>query len=87
MKKPKVKKPKVKTLTDSLIGDHIHPRPILPHRYPIDLYNNKELDIICEWCSKTFPGDEWYCARAGMPGYMFFLEESYVTLFLLMWAK
>jgi hypothetical protein len=87
MKKPKAKKPKVKIPKDSLIVDYGSHRVILPHRYPIDLYTNKELDIISEWCKKTFPIDSWRISRASWPGHIYFLKESYITLFLLMWAK
>ena len=85
MKKPKPKKPKIPK--DALIVDYGLNRVILPYKHPIDLYNNKELDIISEWCDKTFPKDSWSINRAGWPGNIYFLKESYVTMFLLMWAK
>lgn len=85
MKKPKPKKPKIPK--DALIVDYGDKRVILPYKYPLDLYNNKELDIISEWCRKTFPIDSWRVYRSGWPGQIYFLKESYVTMFLLMWAK
>ena len=87
MKKPKPKKPKAKTPKDALIVDYGLYRVVLPYKHPIDLYNNKELDIISEWCNKTFPTDSWSMHRAAWPGHIYFLKESYVTMFLLMWAK
>ena len=87
MKKPKPKKPKVKIPKGSLIVDYGDKRVILPYKHPIDLYNNKELDIITEWCKTTFPIDSWRIKRDSWPGHIYFLKESYVTLFLLMWAK
>ena len=57
MKKPKPKKPKIPK--GSLIVDYGLKRVILPYKYPLDLYNNKELLIISEWCKKTFPIDSW----------------------------
>ncbi len=84
MKKPKLK---IRLPKDSLIVDYGLKRVILPHKYPLDLYNNKELDIINEWCEKTFPADSWSMHRAGWPGHIYFLKESYITMFLLMWAK
>ena len=88
MKKPKPKKPKAKTPEESLIVDYGNKRVILPYKHPIDLYNNKELDIISEWCNKTFPIDSWSVPFASAwPGHIYFLKESYLTMFLLMWAK
>ena len=87
MKKPKSKKPKVKIPVEVVRVDYHNYRVKLPYRHPIDLYTNTELDIICEWCAKTLPQDDWYCARGNWPGYFYFLKESYVTMFLLMWAK
>ena len=87
MKKPKAKKPKAKIPKDALIVDYGLNRVILPYKYPLDLYSNKELDIISEWCKKTFPIDSWRISRSGWPGYIYFRKESYVTMFLLMWAK
>lgn len=84
MKKPK---PKIKIPKGALIVDYGNKQVILPYKHPIDLYNNKELDIISEWCKKTFPIDSWRINRASWPGYVYFLKESYITLFLLMWAK
>jgi len=90
MKKPKptkLKIPRPKIPKDALIVDYGDKRVILPYRYPLDLYNNTELDIIREWCKKTFPIDSWRMHRSGFPGHLYFLKESYVTMFLLMWAK
>jgi len=87
MKKPKPKKTKARVPKGALIVDYGLYRVILPYKHPIDLYNNKELDIICEWCDRTFPKDDWRCNRSNWPGYIYFLKESYLTMFLLMWAK
>lgn len=90
MKKPKTRlntRAKEKPPTDSLIVDYGLRRVVLPYRYRTDMYNNKDLDLICNWCANTFPVGEWYSARNSWPGYMYFLEESYVTLFVMQWAK
>jgi len=87
VKKPKPKKPKAKIPKDALIVDYGSHRVILPYKHPLDLYNNKELDTISEWCKKTLPIDSWRINRGSWPGHIYFLKESYVTLFLLMWAK
>ena len=87
MKKPKPKKPRVKIPKDSLIVDYGNKRVILPHKYPLDLYNNTELLIISRWCNKTFPIDSWRISSSGWPGQIYFLKESYVTMFLLRWGK
>ena len=87
VKKPKSKKPKVKIPKDALIVDYGNKRVILPYKHPVDLYNNTELDTISEWCEKTFPKDEWRCSRSNWPGYMYFLKEKYLTMFLIRWAK
>ena len=85
MKKLKPKKPKIPK--DALIVDYGDKRVILPYKHPIDLYNNKELDSINDWCKKTFPIDSWRISRASWPGHVYFLKESYITMFLLTWAK
>ena len=90
MKKPKTRlKHRAKEMPpkESLIIDYGLTRVILPYSHSIDLYNNAELDIICEWCAKTFPQDGWRCVRSSWPGYLYFLEESYIIVFLLRWSK
>jgi len=87
VKKPKAKKPRVKIPKDSLIVDYGLNRVILPYKYPLDLYNNAELTLIDEWCKETFPIDSWWIKGFGWPGYIHFLKESYVTMFLLRWGK
>jgi hypothetical protein len=87
VKKPKTKKPKVKVPKDALIVDYGNKRVILPYKYPIDLYNKKELHTIRTWCEDTFPVDTWRVSENYWPGHIFFLKESYVTIFLLKWAK
>ena len=87
MKKPKPKKPKVKIPKDALIVDYGLYRVVLPYKYPLDLYNNQELDVIGEWAKTTFPLDSWRINRSNWPGHIYFLKESYVTMFLLRWAK
>jgi len=90
MKKPKTRfkqRAKEKPPKGALIVDYVSYRLFLPYKHPVDLYNNKELDIICKWCEKTFPADEWRCNRNNWPGHIYFLKESYLTMFLLVWAK
>ena len=71
----------------SLIVDCSSRRGVLPYTLPLDLYDSKELHIIIEWCEKTFPAESWGMHATGWPGHIYFLEENYVTMFLLMWAK
>lgn len=88
MKKPK---PRVgrsyKIPKDALIVNYGLKRGVLPYKHPLDVYNNKEIDVISKWCEKTFPTDSWRINRAAWPGYIYFLEERYVTMFTLKWAK
>lgn len=87
MKKPKVKKPVIKTRMSPVIVKENYMQNVLPYKHPLSLVNNREIDIMCEWCTHIFPADEWRCNRNGWPGHFFFLKESYLTLFLLKWAK
>lgn len=73
MKKPKPKKPTVKIPKDALIVDYGDKRVILPYKHPLDLYTNKELDTISEWCKKTLPMDSWRVYKAAWPGHIYFL--------------
>lgn len=87
MKKPKAKKPKAKIPKAALIVDYGLERVILPHKYSLGLYNNSELKLIDEWCKETFPIDSWWTTGSVWPGYIYFLKESYITMFLLRWGK
>ena len=86
MKKPRPKKPKVRIPKGSLIVDYGDKRVILPYKHPLDLYNNQELSTISEWCDQTFPKDSWRMNKSTFPGYLYFLKESYLTMFKLRWA-
>jgi hypothetical protein len=88
MKKPTRKDPTVKVNLQSKQAVVQRCKSLLlPFRYSLDLYSKAEIVIMTEWCLATFPTGHWGCSTVGWPGYMYFLKESHLTLFLLKWAK
>lgn len=86
MKKPKKKNKRKVIPKTALIVDYGDDRIVLPYRACLIEYYDFEIVEMTIWCDKTFTKDTWY-RGGGYPGWMYFVNERDMTMFILRWAR